>query len=88
MSRRGNPYDNAACESFMKTLKCEEVYRSEYQDLEDARARIGTFLEHIYNQKRLHSALNYRPPAEFESSLPEVALLSPPRPRSVARERT
>ena len=57
MSRRGNPYDNAACESFMKTLKYEEVYRSEYRDLEDARARIGTFLEHIYKLKRLHSAL-------------------------------
>ena len=84
MSRRGNPYDNAACESFMKTLKYEEVYRSEYQDLEDARARIGIFLEDIYNQKRLHSALNYRPPAEFERSLPAVALMPPPQPRSVA----
>ena len=73
MSRRGNPYDNAACESFMKTLKCEEVYRSEYQDLEDARARIGTFLEHIYNQQRLHSALQYRPPAEFERLQPAPA---------------
>ena len=73
MSRRGNPYDNAACESFIKTLKCEEVYRSEYQDLEDARARIGTFLEHIYNQQRLHSALQYRPPAEFERLQPAPA---------------
>jgi putative transposase len=84
MSRRGNPYDNAACESFMKTLKYEEVYRSEYQDLEDARTRIGIFLEDIYNQKRLHSALNYRPPAEFERSLSAVALMPPPQPRSVA----
>lgn len=69
MSRTGNPWDNAACESFMKTLKCEEVYRSEYRDLADAYARIGEFLEEIYNQKRLHSALDYRSPAEFERSL-------------------
>lgn len=74
MSRTGNPWDNAACESFMKTLKCEEVYRSEYRDLADAYARIGEFLEEIYNQKRLHSALDYRSPAAFERSL----LPSPP----------
>jgi putative transposase len=69
MSRKGNPYDNAQCESFMKTLKYEEVYTSEYQDLAEARAQIGAFLEKVYNQKRLHSALGYLPPAEFESSL-------------------
>ena len=57
----------------MKILKCEEVYRSEYQDLEDAHARIGTFLEHIYNQQRLHSALQYHPPAEFERLQPTFA---------------
>jgi putative transposase len=67
MSRKGNPWDNAACESFIKTLKYEEVYRSEYRDLEDARASIGQFLEKVYNQKRLHSALGYLPPAEFEA---------------------
>ena len=66
MSRKGNPYDNAACESFMKTLKYEEVYRSEYRDLADAYAQIGEFLERVYNLKRLHSALGYVPPAEFE----------------------
>jgi transposase InsO family protein len=66
MSRKGNPYDNAACESFMKTLKYEEVYRTEYRDLADAYAQIGVFLERIYNQQRLHSALGYLPPAEFE----------------------
>ena len=69
MSRRGNPWDNAACESFMKTLKYEEVYRNEYRDLVEARASIGEFLEKVYNQKRLHSALGYVPPAEFESQL-------------------
>jgi len=69
MSRRANPWDNAACESFMKTLKQEEVYRSEYRDLEEARASIGRFLEKVYNQKRLHSALGYVPPAEFERAL-------------------
>jgi putative transposase len=62
MSRKGNPYDNAACESFMKTLKYEEVYRTEYRDLDDAYAQIGEFLERIYNQQRLHSALGYVPP--------------------------
>jgi putative transposase len=67
MSRKGNPYDNAACESFMKTLKYEEVYRNEYRDFADARASIGQFLERVYNQKRLHSALGYLPPAEFEN---------------------
>jgi putative transposase len=68
MSRKGNPYDNAACESFMKTLKQEEVYRNEYRDLDDAYAQIGEFIEVIYNQRRLHSALGYVPPAEFEQN--------------------
>src|SRR6201993_3707986 len=69
MSRKGNPWDNAACESFIKTLKYEEVYRSEYRDLAEARASISAFLEKVYNQKRLHSALGYLPPAEFEREL-------------------
>ena len=69
MSRKGNPWDNAACESFMKTLKYEEVYPSEYRDLAEARASVGQFLERIYNRKRLHSALGYVPPVEFEAHL-------------------
>jgi putative transposase len=68
MSRKGNPYDNAACESFIKTLKYEEVYRNEYRDFQEARASIGEFLDLVYNQQRLHSALGYRPPAEFEQN--------------------
>jgi putative transposase len=77
MSRCGNPWDNATCESFMKTLKCEEVYRSEYRNLADARARIGEFLEEIYNQKRLHSSLGYCPPAEFERLQPSPRMRTP-----------
>ena len=73
MSRSGNPYDNATCESFMKTLKYEEVYRQEYRGLADARASIEQCIEKIYNGKRLHSALGYRPPVEFE-----LSLLTPP----------
>jgi transposase InsO family protein len=67
MSRKANPYDNAACESFMKTLKYEEVYRNEYRDFQEAQARLAEFLDRVYNQKRLHSALGYLPPAEFEN---------------------
>lgn len=69
MSRKGNPFDNAACESFMKTLKYEEVHRQEYRDIAEVRASIEHFLERVYNQKRLHSALGYRPPIEFEQQL-------------------
>ena len=74
MSRRGNPYDNAQAESFMKTLKYEEVYRADYCDQRDIRSSIGNFLEKVYNEKRLHSALNYVPPAEFERELLKAKL--------------
>ena len=70
MSRVGNPYDNAQAESFIKTLKHEEVDGRNYRDLDQARAAIGAFIEEIYNRQRLHSALAYRPPIEFEASLP------------------
>jgi transposase InsO family protein len=66
MSRTGNPYDNAKAERFMRTLKYEEVYLSDYQNLVEARASIRRFLEDVYNRQRLHSALGYRPPVEFE----------------------
>jgi putative transposase len=80
MSRKGNPWDNAFCESFMKTLKYEEVLRNEYRDLPEAKRSIARFLEQVYNEKRLHSALGYCPPAEFERSLPLLPLLKPPLP--------
>jgi len=70
MSRIGCPYDNAKAESFMKTLKQEEVDGTSYRDIDHARSAIGAFFEDVYNRRRLHSALAYRPPAEFEANLP------------------
>ena len=75
MSRKANPWDNAACESFMKTLKYEEVHRNEYRDLAEARASIARFLEKVYNQQRLHSALGYLPLAELEAQHRKEAAL-------------
>ncbi len=75
MSRRSNPYDNAQAESFIKTLKYEEVHVNDYETLEEARTSIGHFLEAVYNAKRLHSALGYRPPMEYEAALTQ---LTPP----------
>jgi len=76
MSRPANPYDNASCESFMKTLKREEIHANQYDDLEHLRANIAEFIEQYYNRQRLHSALGYRSPEEFE---PQAE-----RPNSVA----
>jgi len=67
MSRKGVPQDNAYAESFMKTLKYEEVYMTEYANIAEARHQIAHFVEEVYNKKRLHSAIGYLPPAEFES---------------------
>ena len=69
MSRPGNPYDNATCESFLKTLKREEIHASTYRDVEDLRKRLEGFIEQYYNQCRLHSALGYRSPATFEEEV-------------------
>jgi transposase InsO family protein len=66
MSRPANPYDNASCESFMKTLKREEIYANQYDDLEHLRTNIENFIEQYYNRQRLHSALGYLSPEEFE----------------------
>jgi transposase InsO family protein len=77
MARRGNPFDNAKAESFIKTLKSEEVYLWEYSTLEDVQKRVPYFIEAVYNQKRLHSALGYLPPDEFEASLFEKEQINP-----------
>ena len=85
MSRPGNPYENAKAESFMKTLKGEEVDGRAYADLDQARSSIGQFLEEVYNADRLHSALGYKSPVDFENALTmtvdtrenETAALSP-----------
>jgi putative transposase len=69
MSRRGNPWDNAKCESFMKTLKAEEVYLKQYRDIDDARNNLTEFLDQVYNRQRLHSALQYQSPEAFERAL-------------------
>jgi putative transposase len=74
MSRTGNPYDNAKAERFMRTVKYEEVYLADYQTLTEARASISHFIEEVYNRKRLHSALGYRPPVEFEQLLSQPLL--------------
>ena len=67
MSRPANPYDNASCESFIKTLKREEIYANKYRELQDLRAHIEEFIDGYYNQQRLHSALGYQTPEEFEA---------------------
>jgi transposase InsO family protein len=77
MSRTGCPYDNAMAESFMKTLKQEEVNGTDYRDLADATARIGAFIDQIYNRQRLHSALAYNSPDEYEERAPRAAAQQP-----------
>ena len=77
MSRAGCPYDNAMAESFMKTLKWEEVDASQYKDLEHAKSAIAEFIETVYNRQRLHSALAYQSPMEFETKKPGAAAQQP-----------
>ncbi len=69
MSRKGNPYDNAFIESFIGTLKCEEVYLNEYETFSDVLDNIPSFIEDVYNRKRLHSSLGYRSPIAFEKEV-------------------
>jgi transposase InsO family protein len=84
MSRVGNPYDNAKAESFMKTLKQEEINGSSYRNLRQARGAIGAFIETVYNRQRLHSALAYRSPDEYETALGRFSeVMSPPEVGSV-----
>ena len=73
MARVGNPYENAKAESFFKTLKAEEVYLQQYRTFQEAEANLARFIEDVYNTKRLHSSLGYRPPAEFEALLSAAA---------------
>ena len=83
MSRPGNPYDNAWAESFMKTLKVEEVDGRRYRNFDHAKSSIGGFIEEIYNRQRLHSALDYQSPIEFEAD-GRTAALEFPKPSAMA----
>jgi len=83
MSRVGNPYDNAKAESFMKTLKQEEINGSSYRNLSAARSAIGAFIETVYNCQRIHSALDYRSPDEYEATLGRLPAVTSPSEVSI-----
>jgi len=73
MGEVGNSYENAFAESFIKTIKCEEVYMNEYETIEDVRCNIKRFIEKVYNKKRLHSRIGYKPPVEFEQEVLNIS---------------
>jgi transposase InsO family protein len=79
MARTGNPYENAMMESFFKTLKYEEIYLSEYDTYDAVIRRLPHFIEEVYNRKRLHSALGYLPPEDYEKLLPKYDNQEEPR---------
>jgi len=85
MSRPANPYDNAKAESFMKTLKAEEVNGKAYRSIDEARRDVGAFIDEIYNSRRLHSSIGYKPPIEFEAEVRHAhkGELDQPRPMSL-----
>ena len=82
MSRPGNPYDNASCESFMKTLKREEIYANDYRDLEHLIESVEVFIQHYYNRCRLHSALGYRRRKSSKKNLEQGKLRRASQPRN------
>ena len=86
MSRPANPYDHASCESFLETLKREEIYAHRYRDLDDLRANSEAFIEQYYNRQRLHSAVGYRSPEEFEQAV-ELEAASTGAPMSFFRHK-
>jgi transposase InsO family protein len=89
MSRPANPWDNAACERFMRTLKEEEIGGQQYRNRQDLAAHLEEFIDHYYNRLRLHSALGYKTPEEFERDLPTPGLPPVPKlvfPRPVQKE--